>query len=257
MRNIIIAIGMFFFLSGCSPFNYYGGKSPIEIEQHENPEVWKQVYKTQATLWPLEKKVIELEKKVDETEKTANKMRDELATAKLLSIQANKNIESLQAVIQQLKSEAMRKEKTAADMIRPAETKQETQKVVTTRVAGEGKKAGPDINSTIINDIKYNKVDTQDQVLIYVTAMNNPQLQTLGGATPRIVLDFFNTRNAGKEQYEILADGNFIKRIRVRSYQELRRKVRVVFDMMPNKKYSLERKFSIKENIYSFNLKAN
>ena len=243
---------MVFLLSGCSLSHNYGGKSPIEIEQYENPMIWKEVYQIQVTLWPLDKKVTEMEKKV-------NEMRDELATTKLSSIQANKSIESLQAEIQQIKSESIRKEKTSVDMISPVEikNKKEMLKMETTKVEGESKKAGPDIQSKIINDIQYYKVSgTHDKVLIYVNAMNNPKLQTLRGETPRIVLDFLNTRNIDKEKYEINTDGNFIKRIRIRSYKEPLQKVRVVFDMMPNKKYSVERQFSKKENIYSFDMKA-
>jgi hypothetical protein len=238
MRKYLIslAIGMVFLLSGCS-LPHYSGKSPIEIEQNEHPAIWKELYQIQVTLWPLEKKVNELEKKV-------NELRDELATAKLSSIQVNKNIESLQAEIQQMKNESLRKEKTSVDTIRPAPS--------------ESKKAGPDIQSIIINDIQYHKVsDTQDKVLIYVNAMNNPKLQTVKGGTPRIILDFLHTRNIDKQNYDITTDGNFIKRIRIRSYKDPVQKVRVIFDIMPNKQYSVDQKFSKKEKTYSFDIKAN
>ena len=262
---IILVISMVFLLPGCSLFHYYNGKSQIEIEQNENPMIWKEVFQIQVTLGPLKQKVNEMEKKV-------NELRDELATTKLSSIQANKDIESLQAEIQQIKSESIRKEKTSVDMIRPVpemrqeefksieeyrKNKKEMLKKGTTKVAGESKKAGTGIQSIIINDIQYNKVsDTQDRVLIFVNAMNNPKLQTLKGEAPRIVLNFLNTRNIDKENYEINTDGNFIKRIRIRSYKEPMQKVRVVFDMMPNKKYSVAQKFLKKENIYSFAIKA-
>jgi len=254
---ILLVIGTLF--SGCSLFHYYGGKSPIEIEQQENPEIWKQVYRIQAVLWPLEKRVLEIEKKTNELEKIQNKMRDELGATKLSSIQANKNNEFLHAEIMQIKSESVGKENNPAEMIRSAEIKseKEMQKTRTTKVTNESKKVGPDIQLILIHDIKYYKIsETQDRVLVYVNAMNNPQLQTLLGANPRLVLDFLNTRNRDKEKYEIKTDGNFIKRIRIRSYQEPLQKVRVVFDMMPNKKYSIERTFAKKENIYAFDLMA-
>lgn len=257
--KMITVIGVVILLSACSLL-HYGEKSPIEIEQSENPMIWKEMYKVQATLWPLEMKVNEIEKKVNKIEKTANEMRDELATAKLSSIQVNKNIETLQAEIQQIKSESIRKEKISSDMIGPVgiTNEKEVPKIRTTKAAGKSNKAGPNIQSIIINDIKYYKVsETQDRVLIYVNARNTPKLQTLRGANPRIVLDFLNTRNIGKEKYEIKTDGIFIKNIRIRSYQEPRQKVRLVFDMMPNKKYSVEQTFSKKENIYSFDLKAD
>jgi TolA-binding protein len=261
---IIVVISVVFLLSGCSLSRYHGGKSQIEIEQDENPMIWKQVLQIQATLWPLEKTVNELEKKVNkmdknvnEMDKTVNEMRDELATTKLSSIQANKSIESLQAELQHIKSESIQKEKTPVELPIGIKKKIEMLKTGTTKVAGESKKAGPDIKSIIINDIKYYKVsDTQDKVLIYVNAMNNPKLQTLNGESPRIVLDFLNTRNIEKEKYEINTDGNFIKRIRISSYKEPLQKVRVVLDMMPNKKYSVDQEFSKKENIYSFDIKA-
>jgi len=256
---VCLAIGMVYLCSGCSLFQYYGGKSPIEIEQQENPEVWKQVYRMQAVLWPLEKKVLEMEKKTNELEKIQNKMRDELAATKLSSIQANKNTEFLHAEIVEIKSESIAKEKTSPEMIRPAELKNEKEipKIKASNVTKESKTAGLDIQPVFIHDIKYYKVsETQDRVLVYVTAMNNPQLQTLLGANPRLVLDFFNTRSRDKEMYEIKTDGNFLRKIRIRSYREPRQKVRVVFDMILNKKYSLERSFSKKENIYSFDLKA-
>lgn len=232
---IIVATGTVFLLSGCS--HYYDGKSPIEIEQYEHPKTWKEVYQIQATLWPLEKKVNEMEKRM-------NEMRDELAITKLSSMQANRQIESLQAEIQQIKSESLAKEKTSADMVRPA--------------AGESEKSGTDIQSIIITDIQYYKVsDMQDKVLIYVNAMNRPRLQTVRGETPRIILDFLNTRNIDKEHYEINTNGSFIKRIRIRSYKQPIQKVRVVFDMKPNKKYAVDQKFSKEEKIYSFEIKAN
>lgn len=262
---IIVVIGMVFLSSGCSLSRYYDGKSPIEIEQYENPLIWREVLKIQVTLWPLEKKVNELEKKVNileknvnEIQKNMNEMRDELATTKLLSIQTNKNIESLQAEIQKITSEPIRKEKAPVELRPGARNKKEALKMGTAKVAEESKKAGPEIQSTIINDIQYQKIsDTQDKVLIYVNAMNNPMLQTLRGEAPRIVLDFLNTRNIDKEKYEINTDGNFIKRIRIRSYKEPLQKVRVVFDMMANKRYSVDQKFSKKENVYSFDIKAN
>jgi TolA-binding protein len=261
---IVIVICMFFLLSGCPLSHYSGGKSPIEIEQYENPMIWKEVLQIQVTLWPLEKKVNEMQKNVNEMQKNVNEiqknvneMRDELATTKLSSIQANKNIESLQAEIQQIKSESIRKEKTSVELPIGINDKKEMLKIVTPKVTGESKKTGPDIQSIIITDIQYYKVtDTQDRVLIYVNAMNNPKLQTLKGENPRIVLDFLNTRNIEKEKYEINTDGNFIKRIRISSYKEPMQKVRVVFDMIPNKKYSLDQKFSKKENIYSFDIKG-
>jgi outer membrane murein-binding lipoprotein Lpp len=253
---------MLYLLSGCSLSHYYDGKTPIEIEQYKNPLIWREVLEIQNTLWPVEKKVNkieknlnELEKKVNELEKNVNEMRDELATTKLSSIQANKNIESLQAEIQQIKSESIRKDKTSVELHTEKMSKQDILKKGTTKVTRESKKVGPDIQSIIINDIQYYKVsDTQDKVLIYVNAINNPKLQTLRGENPRIILDFLNTRNIDKENFEINTDGNFIKRIRIRSYKEPMQKVRVVFDMMPNKKYSVDQKFSKKENVYSFDI---
>jgi hypothetical protein len=241
---IIVIIGMVYLLSGCALSHYYDGKTPIEIEQNKNPLIWREVLAAQNTLWPLEKNV--------------NEMRDELATIKLSSIQANNNIASLQAEIQQIKSEFIRKEKTSVELHTENKNEQDILKKGTTKEARESKKVGPDIQSIMIKDIQYYKVsDTQDKVLIYVNAINNPKLQTLRGENPRIVLDFLNTRNIDKEKYEINTDGNFIKRIRIRSYKEPMQKVRVVFDMMPNKKYSVDQKFLKKENIYSFDITAN
>jgi hypothetical protein len=254
--SINVVISMVFLLSGCSLFHFYDGKTPIEIEQHENPIIWREMLQVQNTLWPLEKNVNKVEKNVNAMQKNANEMRDELATTKLSSIQANKNIESLQAEVQQIKSELIRKEKTSAELQSENKNKKEILKKGTAKVAGERKKAGPDIRSFIINDIEYHNVsDTQDRVLIYVNAMNNPKLQTLSGENPRIVLDFFNARNMYKEN-EINTNGNFIRRVRIRSHKEPTQKIRVVFDMVPNKKYSVVQKFLKKENIYFFDLKA-
>ncbi len=218
------------------------------------------MYKMQSTLWPLEKKVVEIEKKVSETEKTTNKMSYDVAETKLSAKQANKNIELLQAELQKKQNEAVGQGMTSAALTGPPETKPEKgiPKIGPAKAAGEGKKAGADAIGIIINDIKYHKVsDSRDKVLVYINTLNNPRLQTLRGVKPRIVLDFFNTRHAGKEQYEIPTEGNFIKKIRIRSFKGPEPKVRIVFDMVLNKKYSLERTFSKKDNIYSFELKAN
>jgi hypothetical protein len=251
MRKYIVieVIGMAFLLSGCSLLHYYDGKSQIEIEQSENPIIWREVVQVQNTLWPLEKKSNKLEKNL-------NELKDELATTKLSSIEANKNIESLQAEIQQIKNESNRKEKTSIESPIEKTNKKEIPKEATAKMAGESKKAIPAIRSITINDIQYSKVsDTQDKVLIYVSARNNPKLQTLKGENPRIVLDFLNARNIGKEKYEINTDGNFIRRIRIGSYREPLQKVRIVFDMVPNKKYSVVQNFSKEENIYSIDIK--
>ena len=262
-RIMITVIGMVLLLSGCSLSN----RSQIEVEQDENPMMWKQLLQIQAILWPLERKVNELEKKVseleknsnktarnlNETEKNLNETRDQLATTKLLTIQAQKNMESLQTELQQSKTESIPKKKTAAEGPPGVKTKKETLKTGATE--GAVKKAGPDA-LTIIADIKHVRVDSGDNVLVYVSAMNDPKRQTLNGDNPRIVLDFLNARHIAREIYEIEAAGNFIRKIRVRTYKEPLPKVRVVFDMMPNKKYALEQKFSKDENIYSFDIKA-
>jgi len=262
-RIIIAVIGMVVLWSGCSLSN----RSQIEIEQDENPMIWKQVLQIQAILWPLERKVNELEKRVNdiernanrtarnvtEAEKNLNETRDQLATTKLLTIQAQKNMESLQTELQQSKTESAQKKKTTAELPPGVKTKKETLKAGATE--GAGKKAGPDIQS-IIADIQHVRVDTRDNVLIYVNAMNDPKLQTLNGENPRIVLDFLNARHIARESYEINTAGNFIKKIRIRTYKEPLPKVRVVFDMMPNKKYALEQRFSKEGNMYSFDIKA-
>lgn len=263
--TIILVMGIGFLLSGCSLSHYYGGKTPIELEQYENPMIWKEVLQIQVTLWPLEKKVNKIEKNMNEMEKrqaelekNLSEMRDQLATTKLLSIQALKNIESLQAEIQQIKSESIRKEKTSVELPIAAKNKKEIIRIEPAKAAGERKTAAPDIPSFIINDIQYFKLsETQDRVLISLNAMNNPKIQTLRGENPRLVLDFLNTRNIDKEKYEINTEGNFIKRIRIRSYKDPIQKVRIVFDMMPDKKYSVDQQFSKKENVYSFHINAD
>jgi hypothetical protein len=246
--KLIFFLSMVFLLSGCSLF--HTSKSLIEIEQNENPMIWKEVYKIEVALWPLEKKVNKMDKDMDS-------IKDELAKTKLSSIQANKDIESLQAEIQQMKSEFIKKGNTAVEL--PIiNNKKETQPTEQTNVVKVNKKADLGIQSVILHDIQYYKVsDTQDKVLVYVSAMNNPKLQMLVGKNPRIVLDFLNSRNIDKKKYEINTDGNFIKRIRIGSHKEPVQKVRVVFDMMPNKKYSVDQKFSKKENMYSFEINAN
>ena len=205
--------------------------------------------------------MLEIEKKVNDTEKTTNKLSLDLAETRLSAKQANKNIEILQTeLVQKIQSEVIGQDKTSAEIIRTAEVKNEkgVQKVGPAKVPGEVKKAGTDAQGTIINDIKYYKVsDSQDKVLVYVSVLNNPRMQTLRGTNPRIVLDFFNTSQVGKERYEIRTEGNFIKKIRVRTYREPQQKVRLVFDMVLNKKYSIERSFSKKDNVYAFDLKAN
>jgi hypothetical protein len=262
---IIVVIGIVFLLSGCSLFNYSDGKSPIEIEQNKNPLIWREVLQIQNTLWPLEKKVNVIEKNLNDMNKTlngleknVNEMKDELATTKLSSIQAHKDIESLRSEIQQIKNESIRKEKTSVELPIEKKNKNEMLKMGTTKVAGETRKAVPDNQSIIIKDIQYYKVsDTQDRVLIYVNAMNNPKLLMFRGEPPRIVVDFMNTHHIDKERYDIKTDGNLIKRILIRSYKKPVQKVRVFFDMMPDKKYSVDQKFSKEENIYSFDIKAD
>lgn len=270
-KHILIAIGVGILLSGCFLTKNYG-KNQIEIEQNENPMIWKQVLQMQLTLWPLERKVNELEKRVIEIEKNFNKtaktvnelekntadMKDELATTKLSSIQAHKSIESLQAEIQQLRNESIKKGKPSVELPTGVKKKKEGPDPRTAKVAGGKNETGPDSPSMMITQIKYSKVtDTQDHVLIYVNAMNHPKRQTLIGDNPRIVLDFLKARHLEKENDEINVEGNFIRRIRIRTYPEPQQKVRVIFDMIPNKKYSIHQNFLKNENIYSFDIKGD
>lgn len=253
---ITVVIGMVF-MSGCASSRFYDSRSPIEVEQYENPMIWKEMLKTQVTLWPLEKKVNLMEKSLGEIQKSVNEMRDELAATKTSSAQVNKTMESPPAENPQIKYESAGSEIAVVEL--PAETsdKRETQKAVTNRVAEEGKKANRDIPSLTVRDIEYSKVsDTQDRVLIYVNAMNNPKLQMLTGENPRIVLDFLNARGFDKGKNEISIDGNFVKKIRIWAHKGPTQKVRVVFDMLPDKNYAVDQKFLKKENIYSFDIKA-
>jgi TolA-binding protein len=157
---ITVVIGIVFLLSGCSLFNSYDGKSPIEIEQYKSPLIWREVLQIQNTLWPLEKKVNKIEKNLNDMEKNENRletnlnkleknvneMRDELATTKLSSIQANKNIESLQEELQQIKSKSIQKDKTSVELPIGIKNKKGMLNKGTTEVAGENKKAGTDIH---------------------------------------------------------------------------------------------------------------
>jgi hypothetical protein len=244
--KITLICSMVFFLSGCSLSHWDGKKSPRELEQEDNPFTWNEIYKVETTLWPLERKVVEMENKV-------NAMRKELAVIRELPLPSNQKIEPLQTDIKRINNESGRMEKPSADLIGAApEIKKQV--IVPVPALAESKKASPNIQSIMITNIQFQKVDTQDKVLVHLTATNNPKIQRLVNP-PRIVLDFLNTRNTGKDVFEINADGTFIKRIRVRSYQEPVEKVRLVLDMIPNMKYVIDKKSSPKENTYSIAIK--
>ncbi|MFO7665861.1 MAG: AMIN domain-containing protein [Desulfobacterales bacterium] len=95
-----------------------------------------------------------------------------------------------------------------------------------------------------------------ESVFIEFNRFYTPEIFSIEGKEPRIVLDIENVYSFKKEWAVIKVEGNLIKRIRS-SFDHKTRKARIVLDLEPSRDYFIQPRFGKRENIYSLQISAD
>lgn len=91
--------------------------------------------------------------------------------------------------------------------------------------------------------------DRQERIRIKLVGTHAPKVFTYGGDNPRLICDFPGAGYAGMLKPVIKGEGSLVKGIRVGVHKSPDKKVRVVLDLEPGRKYTYSREFNKEENI--------
>lgn len=82
-----------------------------------------------------------------------------------------------------------------------------------------------------------------------------PKTSVIEGQRPRIVCDFFGVRLAKGISEKIPVADTIVEKIRIGIHRKPKAKVRIVFDLLPDRNYSVEQFFFEKEATYALTIK--
>jgi hypothetical protein len=103
----------------------------------------------------------------------------------------------------------------------------------------------------VISEITFKqKAPGKEAVWIQGNRPFTPSAFAIEEDTPRFVIDIKDTGPVKRELSRIVADGQFVERIRTFYHQE-NRKLRVVLDLQPSKSYRISQFFYQAQNIYA------
>jgi len=110
-------------------------------------------------------------------------------------------------------------------------------------------------NPVHINDILFIKTQMRSDILhIYSNRFFVPDISSLKGENPRVVVDIKDAVSVKKGLSKIDVNGNMIRRIR--SHLNGNSSIlRIILDLVPDKAYSTEQFYYKKENFYSLSVK--
>ena len=103
-------------------------------------------------------------------------------------------------------------------------------------------------NKTIVKNIKYKIENDREKVFIALNNFSTPEILTLEGDKPRIVIDIKNVSSWSKH-YRTPINGNLIKQIRTYLHRDTG-KLRIVLDLNPSENYFINQTYYKTENIY-------
>ena len=84
-----------------------------------------------------------------------------------------------------------------------------------------------------------------------------PEISTIGGKKPRVVLDFMDTRRKGSVRSPIVPDLEAIKKIRIGVHKDPKPKLRVVLDLTNDLSYSFEPSFKEGDDEFILQMKTS
>ncbi|MBM9531906.1 AMIN domain-containing protein, partial [Desulfoprunum benzoelyticum] len=89
----------------------------------------------------------------------------------------------------------------------------------------------------------------QERIRIKLVGTHAPQVFAYHGDNPRLICDFPGAGYAGLVKPVIRGEGTLVRGIRVGVHNPPDKKVRVVLDLQPGRKYTYDREFNKEENI--------
>ena len=95
----------------------------------------------------------------------------------------------------------------------------------------------------------------EEKIIFSLNGFYPPKTFALDEEVPKVVCDFINTRLGPNLGNSIAVGGDLVRKIRIGYHQSPEEKVRVVIDLSPDKKYSVEQIFYKKTNLYTLTFK--
>lgn len=90
----------------------------------------------------------------------------------------------------------------------------------------------------LLESVSYKSDPGQNErIRFHIAGKVIPEIFTLGGENPRVILDFFNTLGTDNLQNKTEVHGELVKSIRVGKHLQPKKKIRVVVDMQPEVSY--------------------
>lgn len=105
----------------------------------------------------------------------------------------------------------------------------------------------------MVTTIKFNEEKNREKVCITLSNFCTPEVKTLNGDKPRVVIDIKNVPS-WSGSYITPANGKMIKQIRTYLHRDIE-KLRIVLDLNPVKNYSLDQTYNTEENIFCIAVK--
>jgi hypothetical protein len=100
----------------------------------------------------------------------------------------------------------------------------------------------------IVTDIKFKAETDREQVCIALNNFCTPEVMTLKGDKPRVVIDIKNVPS-WSGNYKTPVNGKLIKQIRTFLHRDIE-KFRIVLDLNSFKNYSLDKTYNTEQNIF-------
>ncbi len=116
---------------------------------------------------------------------------------------------------------------------------------------GEPAVESPDVPLVpMIHEISFDDSSSKGEMVIFhLNDFFPPTVSAIEKDSPRVICDFMETNLNPNIQKTILADGNYIKRIRIEEHHDPE-KVQVVVDLFPDQDYDLQQVFFRKDNLF-------
>jgi hypothetical protein len=108
-------------------------------------------------------------------------------------------------------------------------------------------------NKTIVKSIKLRTARDHDEVFIALNTFSIPQIQSVEGANPRIIVNI-NRVSSWSGQDNIPVNGNLIKKIRTYLHRGTE-KLRIILDLKYSDDYIIDQIYDRNTNIYSISVR--
>jgi hypothetical protein len=108
-------------------------------------------------------------------------------------------------------------------------------------------------NKTMVRSIKFKAAKHHDEVLIALNTFSIPQIRSIEGANPRIIVNIDKV-SSWSGQGDIPVNGNLIKKIRTYLNRNTE-KLGIILDLKPSEDYIIDQTYDRKANSYSISVR--